>query len=157
MSILAYLMPVVKAEGAVVIIIGYQCIPFGIEWEVRLQPEYTGFLNFAVFFIAFFLVISGLTFAATRIFKLEGKAGGRIARSVFIGLGTALAIIGVQSLLQRLGVQTEINRALSFALAGMINLCLIYILLQVTWKRAVLIWLLPLLGFAAGWIYLHYR
>ena len=122
-----------------------------------MQPEYTGFLNFALFFTAFFLIISGLTFAAMVLFKVEGGMGSRIARSVFIGFGTALAIIGVQSLLQRLGVQTELNHVLSFALGGMINLCLVYILLQVTWKRALLIWLLPLLGFAAGWIYLQYR
>lgn len=122
-----------------------------------MQPEYAGFLNFAIFFIAFFLVISGLTFAATCFFKLEGSVGSRLARSAFIGLGTALGIIGVQSLLQRLGFNTDLILALSFALASMINLCLVYIIFQVRWKRAVLIWLLPLFGFAAGWIYLQYR
>ncbi len=121
-----------------------------------MQPEYTGFVNFGIFFFTFLLAISALLFISTILNKVEGKTGGQILKSLFIGLGTALCLVGVQSLSQRAGLADELNRNLSYIVTALINLCLIFVVFQVKWKKAALLWLLPLAGIIAGWIYLQY-
>lgn len=122
-----------------------------------MQPEFAGFINFGIFFFVFFLIVAVFTYVSLLLNKVEGRTGSQILKSLFIGLGTALSVVGIQSLTRRLGVGDDLNRTMSFILAGVINLCLIYILFQTTWKKAIWIWLLPLVVIVVGLIYLKFR